>query len=205
MAHAAVFFTADALLLATLAERRRRQAIFTTTAVLCCVATAAMIGGSVAAPSRLGHPMWMQTEPISVGRMGSRLFVDPVTASYIRSLQQYARANHLSMATPVIDTSSTGCGIVFALGGTIPIAPWVVLNTPVGMKSARAAFGLVPREILARAWIITHWPASNEEIEFIRALGLGFPKDYIGVGSARRTDLSWSQSLWKPRPKDKSR
>jgi hypothetical protein len=206
MTQASVFFAADALLLALLAKPDRRRALLTTTAALCSVVTVGMLVGTMAAPYSIAQPMWMQTDPISLGRLNSKLLVDKPTARYIGALQQYARTNQFQAAMPIVDLSGLGPGIVFALAGKAPVSPWLFLHSPARIEYTRAVLGLVRHSDLTQAWILTRASTPDvQEMGLIRLFGLQFPSDYVAVGSVHRTDLFWSQTLWKPRLNRQSR
>lgn len=200
MSGAAVFWAASALLVMSLVEPMRREALLSGCAVLCGAATVGMFVGVMAAPGRIGQPIWKQTEEITIGANGAHVLVDMQTAAYIRKLQSAAVAHRLRPGMRVIDLSELGPGMVFALPGVVaPGTPWLHVGGSNPMAFAREILETVPQPDLQCAWVITGSPVQLErDRSALQSLGLAFPEDYEKIVSVRHSEMEWVQTLWKP-------
>ena len=212
VAEAGIFWAGAMILLASAAPLPERGPVLPAIALLCSATSLALLIGTMQVPGRIGAPVWEQTVPITLGRQASRVDVNSAAADYIGSFQRDARENGFSIDAPVVDLSEVGPGLSFALGGNpIGAISWLFSYGDVEDESQRRAIltseveavrrelAQVPDVTLRRAWIITGAPGySGIEATVLVSRGIDFPKGYRIVSRNSRSDLGWTQTLWKP-------
>lgn len=212
VAEAGIFWACAMILLAGMAPFPDRDHLFPAIAFLCGVTSLGLLFGTMELPGRIGAPVWQQTVPITLGRQPSRVSVNSVAADYIDSFQHDARANGFGIDMPVVDLSEVGPGLTFALGGKpVGATSWLFGYGDVSDESQRRAIlgsqvtavmrelADVPDATLRRAWIITGAPTYSGIVrEVLTSRGIKFPERYRLVSRNSRSDLAWTQSLWKP-------
>ncbi len=196
---AAVFWLAAAIILCALAQAETGPALLAATLLLFSAATAGMVGGMAIAPGRIGTPIWQQTQRVEIGPRGAHLSVDAETATFIQSLQRGARANGLRPYATIIDMSSSGPGVTFALAGISPGNPWLFQQGPHPMAYIENFLASEPTKRLHDAWIVTDDVHPSPRIcQTLSKFGLAFPSRYRIAASAYLDRLQWRQVLWKP-------
>jgi len=199
MVGASVFWAGSAMLICAMAPPDKRTELIGVTTFLCGAVTIGLLTGVVLAPLASEAPLFQQTQPLTVGPDGARLFVDPATAGYIKSFQHMAGSAGFRAGMPIIDLSEFGPGIVFALSGSVPGLPWLGDHPDASMRAAVAVLKPIPQAQLRRAWIITGSDQNYSQVRIaLRALGLNFPNDYRIVAASRLDAVEWQHSLWKP-------
>ena len=197
-AGASIFWAAAMLLLTTLMPRSRRDSALNATAFLCAATTVGMLVGATITPGHFGAPIWRQTEIVELGPQRARIAVEPALAAYIRDLQRAAFQHGFEPGMPLVDLSALGPGTIFALGGQALGGPWLHVQFSRGPAQPRAILSRVPQARLHQAWLIT-----GTDLDLPRTIlasqGIELPTAYEEVGRASRSDVGWTQILWKPR------
>jgi hypothetical protein len=208
---AGIFWAAALILLATLVPLPRRDHVVGAVAFLCGATSIGLLAGTMIAPGLFAAPLWQQTSEISVGARPGRIRVTPAVAVYVESFQQAAHANGFRAGTPIIGLSEKGLGLAFALGAKPLGAPWLVADGGLPTEAIRRAavaqqvpaairsLGRVPAPELQQAWVLTGDPSYLEIVKTVLASnGLNFPEGYRVVSRSTRSDLPWTEVLWKP-------
>jgi hypothetical protein len=115
-------------------------------AVLLCI--------SAQSPYRQALPLRAQSEPVFLRGSSDRLRTDPTTASYMRALQDGARAAGMPGDTSIIDLTGRSPGVVYMLG-TAPGQPWLLAGYPGSEAFATRGLSRVPCDVLVSAWLLT--------------------------------------------------
>jgi hypothetical protein len=196
---ASVFWAGSAFLICSLATPAKRTLLIGVAALAIGITTVGLLAGVASAPGRPDVALVQDTEPVTVGPDGARLFVDPATADYIKSLQRAAAGAGFQSGTPIVDLAETGPGIAFALSGATVGSPWLG-DTPDGsLAFARAVLTSVPKSQLRHAWIITGSERNLARVQTtLRSLGLAFPDTYRTVIVTRMNAFGWRNTLWSP-------
>lgn len=210
---ASIFWAGALVLLAGIMPVEHRNAVLTNLSFMFGALTLAMLGSVISVPGRIGLPLWEQTAPISMGRPVRDFFVNAIAADYIESFRHAAFENGWTSAAPVLDMSEVGSGLLFALGAHTPVKrPYLLTDGRVpNLADRRAALEFEARAIapktlqeasaeeLRRAWIITGERSYLDLVQsLLNARGLNFPARYHLVAQFSRSDLGWTQSMWKP-------
>lgn len=212
VAEAGIFWAGAMILVSSIAPSPDRAHLIPAIAFLCGATSVGLLIGTMQAPGRIGAPVWEQTVSVTLGRKASRVAVNSAAADYIDSFQRDARANGFGSDMPVIDLSEVGPGLTFAIGGKpLGAISWLFGYGDVTDDSQRRAIlesevPAVRRELadvsdatLRRAWIITGAPAySGITSPVLTSRGVNFPEGYRIVSRNSRSDLGWTQTLWKP-------
>jgi hypothetical protein len=154
--------------LAALMMVHRRRAWVSTTA--CCVSlylTFCFIEHGMAAPYRLAAPLNMQLLPTRLG-WGSELKLDSKTNEFVRSILAVAESGGFCRGDPAIDMSGVLPGVVFAMGGDMPVFPWIFAGYPSSGHFLEQYLKKVGSGTLYRSWLILNENAnafSREQIE----------------------------------------
>lgn len=212
VADAGIFWAGAMILLGAMVPIADRDHLLPAIAFLCGATSLGLLIGTMELPGRIGAPVWGQTVAVTLGPQLSRVSVNSAAADYIGSFRRDARLNGFGMEAPVLDLSEVGPGLTFALGGK-PVAAtsWLFGYGDVSDESQRRAIlgsevHAVMRELvdvpdatLRRAWIITGAPAYSGVVRMVlTSRGIKFPERYRLVSRNSRSDLAWTQSLWKP-------
>lgn len=212
VAEAGIFWAGAMILLAAMAPIADRDHLLPAIAFLCGATSLGLLIGTMELPGRIGAPVWEQTVAVTLGPETSRIAVNSAAADYIDGFQRDARANGFGMGVPVVDLSEVGPGLTFALGGKpVGAISWLFGYGDVSDQSQRRAIlgsevpavirelADVPDATLRRAWIITGAPAYSGVVRMVlTSRGINFPERYRLVRRNSRSDLGWTQSLWKP-------
>jgi hypothetical protein len=212
VAGAGIFWAAAMMVLAALLPVSIREDVWRAIALLCGATSVGLLLSVMIAPGRIGAPVWEQTVTVQIAGQPSRLAVNPIAADYIQAFQSAARADGFRIGSPMIDLSEMGLGLSFALGGKpLGAPPWLISDGALAKQAERRgtialqAAGVprlladVPVADLRRAWVITGDPVYFDLMQpVLTSLGLKFPEGYLAVSRTSRSDLGWSQTLWKP-------
>jgi hypothetical protein len=195
---AAVFWLAALILLATVAPAKNRNDLVSGAALVSSFLTVGMLIGATADPYRLLAPIWQQIEPVKIGKVGSPLLVDRVTANYINTLQSAAASHGFEPGTPIIDLTGESPGTVYALGGTAPGRGWLNGGYPGSATFAQESLRLAEQSQIRRAWVLTGNSNGTIPDSVLQSLGLNFRKGYQPVGVACKGAPCVENILWKP-------
>ena len=213
MVGSSIFWVGAMIVLAGTAPQIARRDLLLSVALLSSAISAGLFISVIVDPGHIGTPLWQQTISVPIGSERSLVSVNRVAADYIAAFQRAAAEQGFVIGTPVIDLSEEGPGLTFALGGTaLGQPPWLMSDGDLRNESdilqtlateaadAPRKLSQVSRETLRGAWIITGDPAYLHTMQPIAAeIGLNFPARYRLVYRATRSDLGWTQVLWKPR------
>lgn len=212
VAEAGIFWAAAMTLLASLAPFAAREHLLPAIGFFCSATSLGLLIGTMQLPGRIGAPVWEQSVAVTLGPQTSRVAVNSVAADYIESFQRDARANGFAVGMPILDLSEFGPGLTFALGAKpVGVMSWLIgygdapdeaqrrAIIASEMPAARRELANVPIATLRRAWIITGAPAYAEIVRTVlTSRGINFPDGYHLVSRNSRSDLGWTQELWKP-------
>lgn len=200
MTTAGVFWIGAAVLVAMLLSANLTLSALRVISLSVGTATLGFLIGVMASPGPIGNPIWQQVVPITLGPQNAVLRVDAPTAEYLAAMRRAAVANGFVSDTPIIDLSGVGPGLIFLLNGRASGVPWLANNSADTRAFSTAVLQTVSHAELDRSWVLTA-PEVNIEMygTLLRSIGLNFPDGYIKVAQVRRSDLGWSQALWRPR------
>ncbi|WP_156948989.1 hypothetical protein [Bradyrhizobium sp. WSM1417] len=162
-------------------------------------ATFAALVGAASHPYRLMHPLWEQSECVSIRHSSLPICLDPASASYFQRIEKAAIASGFERLTPIIDLTGTAPTTIFVLDG-LPIgSAWLLGGYPNSEEFTRRALETVPRDQLSGAWVLTA-PKGHRSIPdtVMRALGLNFPSAYTEVVESHTEYEDETHILWKP-------
>jgi hypothetical protein len=196
---APIWAVASVLLLASTAPGQMLQALLPTLMAVSVSASAIVIAWAHTYPQRQLAPLWAQHELIAVYGHEASLRVDPLTAAYFRTLRSAAQGSGFSRRTPVIDLTGIGPVTIFALGGRAIGGPYMFGGYPGSATFAQKSLGLVPRQSLEQAWVLTSTDGHVRLPDAVLSnLGLPFPSRYREVTRAVTGIYHETQVLWRP-------
>jgi hypothetical protein len=135
--------------------------------------TYSAIGLGLATPYRLAAPVAAQSVPIAMG-WGSILKVDGKTSEFVSSLQKAATQSGFCRGDMAIDLSGSLPGTVFAIGGRMPVFPWLFAGYPFTEEFAREYLRRLGQARLARAWLVTSDTPNSLSMQELASLGVNF-------------------------------
>jgi hypothetical protein len=164
--------------------------------VLCAAQIAA---GVLRAPYRLNEGLAQQSQPTEIGFPRTILRLDPPTSAFFRQLRTMAAANGLKPGDDILAFFDMP-GVVFALGGRSPGTPWYTWGRPGSARMAADRLSTVPRERIARAFILESSDGSTW-LRGARPPGIRFPENYVLCGEVLVPYAWFNQPvrLWRPR------
>ncbi|MDN5006371.1 hypothetical protein ACFQZO_36730 [Bradyrhizobium sp. GCM10027634] len=127
----------------------------------------------LASPYRLAAPLGLQTLPTEVGT-SSTLKLDERTRRFIQMLQADVASRGFCRDDLAIDLSGEVPGAVFAIGGRMPVFPWIFAGYPSSHRLASEYLRMVGPERLRRAWLILGTGGHSLKKEEWEGLGLDF-------------------------------
>ncbi len=167
------------------------------------VCTGLVILVSMEYPYRQTQPLRLQQNIMHIEGTGSELLVSREFAEYVDKLQQLATTGGFRVEMPMLDLSGHYPGSLYALGARSLGRSWLIGGYPGSDALAVANLDRVPREELAKAWILTE-PTGPRKLspEILRRYGIDLMNDYIEVGSLDSPTGSYPESyrqhLWRP-------
>ncbi len=135
--------------------------------------TYSAIGLGLATPYRLAAPVAMQVVPTGMG-WGSVLKVDSKTSEFIASLRKAATQSGFCRGDMAIDLSGSLPGAVFAIGGRMPVFPWLFAGYPFTDDFAREYLKRLGQPRLARAWLVTSDTRNSLSMQELQSFGVNF-------------------------------
>jgi hypothetical protein len=191
---APIWAVGSILLVATVTRGPFLKAAVLRLAVVTVAATSVVIAMAEYYPWRQVAPLWSQTNWMSAHGRERALRVDAVSAEYFTRLTTAADAAGFTDGTPVIDLTGTSPTTIYVLGGDAIGLPYL------GRALIENALRGVPRDRLARAWILTSPKGADASSPTVLGLhGLNFPADYVEVTRAMPGPPIGEQILWRPK------
>jgi hypothetical protein len=127
----------------------------------------------LAMPYRLAAPVAAQLVPTEMG-WGSVLKVDGKTSEFIASLRKAATQSGFCRGDMAIDLSGSLPGAVLAIGGRMPVFPWLFAGYPFTDDFAREYLGRLGQTQLARAWLVTSDTRNSLSMQALQSFGVNF-------------------------------
>jgi hypothetical protein len=127
----------------------------------------------LANPYRLAAPVAAQLVPTEMG-WGSILKVDSKTSEFLSSLQKAATQSGFCQGDMAIDLSGSLPGAVFAIGGRMPVFPWLFAGYPFTDDFAREYLRRLGQTRLARAWLVTSDTPNSLSMQELQSFGVNF-------------------------------
>jgi len=161
-----------ALVGVTLAARRNMVAVtLASCAGLYLTFSALQLG--LASPYRLAAPVAMQVVPTPMG-WGSVLKLDSRTSEFVTKLRDDSSQAGFCQGGAAIDLSGGLPGAVFAMGGRMPVFPWISAGYPFSEHFAQEYLKRVGQVRLARSWLITAETPNTFSRQEWESLGINF-------------------------------
>jgi hypothetical protein len=127
----------------------------------------------LATPYRLAAPVAAQLVPTEIG-FGSVLKVDSKTSEFVASLRKAAAQSGFCQGDMAIDLSGSLPGTVFAIGGRMPVFPWLFAGYPFTNDFAREYLRRLGPTRLARAWLVTSDTPNSLSMQDLQSFGVTF-------------------------------
>ena len=127
----------------------------------------------LATPYRLAAPVTMQVVPTEIG-WGSVLKVDGKTSEFVASLRKAATQSGFCRGDMAIDLSGSLPGTVLAIGGRMPVFPWLFAGYPFTGDFAREYLRRLGQTRLARAWLVTSDTPNSLSMQELQSFGVNF-------------------------------
>jgi hypothetical protein len=152
-----------------------RWNIFAVTLASCVglYTTYSAIGLGLATPYRLAAPVAAQLVPTEMG-WGSVLKVDSKTSEFVASLRKAAAQSGFCQGDMAIDLSGSLPGAVFAIGGRMPVFPWLFAGYPFTSDFAREYLKRLGQTRLALAWLVTSDTRNSLSMQELQSFGVNF-------------------------------
>jgi hypothetical protein len=115
----------------------------------------------------------MQVNPTTLG-WGSVLRLDVKTRDFIVTLRDRAKQEGFCQGDAAIDLSGSLPGAVFAIGGRMPVFPWIFAGYPFSDHFAREVLKRIDSSVLARSWLITREIPGAFSISELQSFGIDF-------------------------------
>jgi hypothetical protein len=104
----------------------------------------------------------------------SVLKVDSKTSEFIASLRKAATQSGFCQGDMAIDLSGSLPGAVFAIGGRMPVFPWLFAGYPFTDDFAREYLKRLGQTRLARAWLVTSDTRNSLSMQELQSFGVNF-------------------------------
>jgi hypothetical protein len=127
----------------------------------------------LATPYRLAAPVAAQLVSTEIG-WGSVLKLDSKTSEFVSSLRKAAAQSGFCQGDMAIDLSGSLPGSVFAIGGRMPVFPWLFAGYPFSADFAREYLKRVGQARLAQAWLITSDTPNSLLMQDWQSFGVDF-------------------------------
>ncbi len=157
------------------------------------------LASAVQNPYRLAAPLSLQRQPIEITPAQGTLRVDETTRRFIETLRGQAKAAGLLPGQPIFDLTGNP-GLVLALDGRPPAAPWIISGRPMSKSLLAFVVNDTPPEVRRGAWVI--WgdlPGGFDEAT-IKERGFDLAADYRCVARAVHPLNGGTVCVYKPAP-----
>jgi hypothetical protein len=148
-------------------------------------------------PYRLAAPIAMQVSPTRLG-WGSELKLDAKTSAFVQALQTNAKQEGFCRGNSVIDLSGSLPGVVFAMGGWMPVFPWIFAGYPFSDHFAREVLKRMDGTLLAQSWLVTSDEPHTHTMAELQSYGIDFSA-YRLVADLHHPIYDTSIKLFAPR------
>ena len=175
----------------------QRSLSATLAALICLTATFLAVQHGLSTPYRLASPVDMQVNPTPLG-WGSELKLDVITRDFIVTLRNRAEQEGFCKGDPAIDLSGRMPGAVFAIGGQMPVFPWIFAGYPFSDHFAREVLKRIDGSVLAQSWLITSDTPGSFSMSELQSYGIDFTA-YRLVADLRHPLYGTSVKLFAPR------
>jgi hypothetical protein len=150
-------------------------------------------------PYRLVGSISNQTVHVDFIDPAHKVYVDPITAQYVKDLKFAANKAGWQRGTPLIDMTGGSPGALVVLDARIVGTPWLLGAYEGSNAFAKAALKSVDQKILNKAWVLTAPEGRRRiDIDVLHKHGLNFPDQYEKVGKLKTGHRNEEQFLWKP-------
>ena len=156
----------------TLVMRRNALAI-SVAAVVGLYITFSAIESGLASPYRLAAPVTSQVIPTELGP-ALQLKLDGKTSGFITALRKAAKQGGFCQGDLAIDLSGSLPGAVFAIGGHMPVFPWILSGYPFSNRLAQHYLKRLDPPRLERSWLITGETPGSFSMQTWQSIGLDF-------------------------------
>jgi hypothetical protein len=155
-----------------IAARQNIVAVTLASCVGLCLTFSAVQSG-LASPYRLAAPVAAQVIPTLLGS-GTELKLDAKTSEFIATLRRDAMEAGFCQGDAIIDLSGSLPGAVFALGGHMPVFPWLFAGLPTSKHFAHEYLKRLGEDRLARSWLITTESRGAFSRQELESFGVNF-------------------------------
>jgi hypothetical protein len=147
-------------------------------------------------PYRLGAPIAMQVVPTQMG-WGSKLKLDSETSRFVESVRTTAASGGFCQGDPAIDFSGAMPGVVFVMGGRMPVFPWIFSGYPFSDRFLDQYLKRLESGTLYRSWLILNENTNNFSRQQIESHGVDFNRFRLAVDLRHPVDGS-SVKIYAP-------
>jgi hypothetical protein len=158
---------------ATLMTHRHSDAAVAFAAAGVLYLTFSAIGSGLASPYRLAAPVASQATPAELGPT-PELKLDGKTRAFVMAFQNAAKQGGFCRGDLAIDLSGSLPGAVFAIGGHMPVFPWILSGYPFSNHLAQQYLKRLGQPRLERAWLITGETPGSFSIPIWQSIGIDF-------------------------------
>ncbi|MCK1287612.1 hypothetical protein IVB41_27285 [Bradyrhizobium sp. 44] len=169
----------------------------TVAASICLVMTFLAVQVGLSVPYRLASPIDKQLNPTTLG-WGAELKLDARTRDFIATLHNSAKQEGFCQGNAAIDLSGSLPGAVFAIGGRMPVFPWIFAGYSFSDPFAREVFKRIDGSLLAQSWLITSETPGSFSMSELQSFGIDFSA-YRLVADVRHPLDGTSVKLFAPR------
>lgn len=180
---------------ATFLHRHAAVAV-TAVAAVALYLTFSAIQSGLASPFRLAAPVTSQAIPTELGPT-AELKLDGKTSAFVMALQKAAQQGGFCRGDIAVDLSGSLPGAVFAIGGHMPVFPWILSGYPFSNHLAQEYLKRLGQPQLERAWLITGETPGSFSIRMWQSIGIDFA-DYRLVRDLRHPIDDTPVKLYAP-------
>jgi hypothetical protein len=175
-----------------------RRNIFAITVASCAglYITFSSIQSGLVSPYRLAAPIAKQIVPTRMGLV-SELKLDLETNRFVEAVRAIVTSNGFCQGDPAIDLSGAMPGVVFAVGGRMPVFPWIFAGYPFSDYFLQQYLERVGDLTLYRSWLILNEGKNNFSKQQIEFHGVDFNRFRV-VGDLRHPVNGSSVQIYAP-------
>ncbi|PTY06636.1 hypothetical protein DB347_11390 [Opitutaceae bacterium EW11] len=167
------------------------------TVPLALFAVAQLYHGQIYLPYMSTAPLWTNTVPTAVGNEHSIVLLDPESSAFINYTRNTLNEHGFKPGDDIFCFFNVP-GLVYAVGGRSPVAPWYFGRIYVGNPVEESQMQAAGPERRRRAWLITQAEVTQFRDHFHRG-GIDFPEGYEQIGSMLNPQSHLEVKIWKPR------
>jgi len=161
----------------------RHMRVLVPIALIAMLVCATLLARGMAMPYRQPQALSLNPQLLEIGPPASPLWVNAAVADYVHDAVGSARQAGFAAGTPVIDLTGHSPGLVFALNGIAPGAPWLLGGYPGSRAFTEAVLARCSCQTLARAWLLLEPDGRRGiPIESLASFGAALSRDYIEAG-----------------------